>query len=90
MSALWPATAAAQQPICGARADFVRQLAEKYQEAPVGRGVNKRGYMVELFTSEDGTWSIMVSQANGFSCLVNVGEGWRNLDPPGPNLGRES
>lgn len=84
---LWPTMAAAQQPVCGDRTNLAKELAEKYQEFPVGRGVNTRSYMVELFTSESGTWTIMVSQVNGFACLVNAGEGWRRLRPPGPHLG---
>ena len=63
---------------------LIKQLAGKYQEYPAGRGLNTRGYMVELFTSENGTWTIMVSQVNGITCLVNAGQGWRALPPAAP------
>ncbi len=80
------ATAVAQEPICGDRTNLVKQLAEKYQEHPVGRGVNTRGYMVELLTGESGTWTIMVSQANGWACLVAAGEGWRLVPRTDPRM----
>ena len=87
MLALWPVPVAGQQPVCGDRANLIKQLVGKYQEYPVGRGVNTKGYMVELFTGENGTWTIMVSQVNGYACLVNAGEGWRDLPRQVPEEG---
>ncbi len=75
------APAYGQQPVCGTRADLAKQLTGKYQENPVGRGVNVRGHMIELFLSPTGTFTIMVSQANGYACLVIAGDGWRDIVP---------
>ena len=74
------AHAHAQTQLCGQRASVIGSLAEKYREAPVAVGVTSTGGIVEVLTTSDGaTWSIIVSNPNGTSCLVAAGEGWRAL-----------
>ncbi len=69
-----------QTQLCGQRASVIGSLAEKYREAPVAVGVTSTGGIVEVLTTSDGaTWSIIVSNPNGTSCLVAAGEGWRAL-----------
>ncbi len=66
--------------LCGQRASVIGRLGEKYREAPVAIGVTSTGGMVEVLTTGDGgTWTIIVSNPNGTSCLIAVGEGWRAL-----------
>ena len=70
---------AAAQSACSPRTDVVGHLAKKYGEAPVAIGVTNKGGLVEVLTSNDGnTWTIIVSQPNGTSCMVAAGEGWRS------------
>ena len=72
---------AAAQGACSPRTDVVGHLAKKYGEAPVAIGVTNKGGLVEVLTSGDGnTWTIIVSQPNGTSCMVAAGEGWRTKD----------
>jgi hypothetical protein len=69
---------AAAQTACSPRSDVVGHLAKKYGEAPVAIGVTNKGGLVEVLTTGDGnTWTIIVSQPNGTSCMVAAGEGWR-------------
>lgn len=73
-----PAQTQAQQ--CDQRARVIGHLAQKYQETPVAIGVTTSGGMVEVLTTGDGgTWTIILSNPNGTSCLVAAGEGWRAL-----------
>ncbi len=66
--------------LCDRRAKIIGGLAEKYREAPVAIGVTSTGSMVEVLTTGDGgTWTIIVSNPNGTSCLIAAGEGWRAL-----------
>ena len=75
-----PAQGPAQSRLCDQRARVIGHLAQKYQEAPVAIGVTASGGMVEVLTSSDGgTWTIILSNPNGTSCLVAAGEGWRAL-----------
>ena len=72
---------AAAQSACNPRNDVVGHLAKKYGEAPVAIGVTSKGGLVEVLTTGDGnTWTIIVSQPNGTSCMVAAGEGWRTKD----------
>jgi len=77
---LYPTSTLAQTQQCDQRSKVVDLLAQKYKEAPVAIGVTTSGGMVEVLTSGDGgTWTIILSNPNGTSCLVAHGEGWRNL-----------
>ena len=72
--------APAQAQQCDQRARVIGHLAQKYKEAPVAIGVTSTGGMVEVLTTGDGgTWTIILSNPNGTSCLVAAGEGWRAL-----------
>ncbi len=66
--------------LCDRRANIIGSLAEQYREAPVAIGVTSTGGMVEVLTTGDGTtWTIIMSNPNGISCLIAAGEGWRAL-----------
>jgi hypothetical protein len=66
--------------LCDQRASIIGSLGAKYREAPVAIGVTSTGGIVEVLTTSDGaTWSIIVSNPNGTSCLIAAGEGWRAL-----------
>lgn len=74
------APAQAQQQQCDERTKVLGHLANKYQEAPVAIGVTSSGGLVEVLSTGDGnTWTIIVSNPNGTSCLLAAGEGWRAI-----------
>ena len=65
---------------CDQRAKVLGHLAQKYHEAPIAVGVTSSGGIVEVLTTGDGhTWTIILSNPNGTSCLIAAGEGWRTL-----------
>ncbi len=70
------ATAAAET-LCGSREIVMRQLASEYQEAPVGIGLASNGAVVELLTSSNGTWTLLVTTPRGPTCLMGTGEAWQ-------------
>ena len=76
------AAAAEEQdsPVCAPRAQLLDQLSSRFKEVPVAIGLSSSGSLVEVLTSDNGsTWSIMVSQPNGSSCLVAAGEAWEEV-----------
>jgi len=73
------APANAQQTICGERGDVASKLMERYKEAPTSMGLANSGSMVEIFSSDDGTFTIVMTHPNGMSCLVAAGEGWEKV-----------
>lgn len=70
-----PATAAEQ---CAPRADMIKALGEKFRENPTALGVVNPNVIVEVFVSDQGTWTILASDTGGQSCVVSVGEGWES------------
>lgn len=75
-------SAASAQAVCGKREDIVKQLEEKYGETRNGMGVQQGRGVVEVYSSaETGSWTILVTNARGMSCLMAAGEAWENEDP---------
>ena len=71
----------AAQRMCGERAKLADFLKKKYQEAPIGLGVGGSGKTVyEVFTSQKGTWTVMMTMTTGKSCIMATGHSWRDDD----------
>ena len=74
------ATAAAVQAqgaVCNDRDAALEVLKTRYAEAPVAMGVDAKGRLLEVLTDEAGTtWTIIVTQPGGASCIVATGEDW--------------
>jgi hypothetical protein len=84
--ALAASPVAAQQ--CADRQTVVDHLGgERFNEAPTGRGVSN-GHMVEVWVSATGTWTVVVTSANGQTCMVASGHAWEAVEPSAaaPNL----
>jgi hypothetical protein len=77
-------------PVCGKRDDVVAQLSEKYKEAPVGIGLASNGGLIELLAANNGTsWTLIITLANGPTCLVATGHDWQSKQtavPDGPSI----
>ncbi len=55
-------------------------MQKNLEEQVVGRGLTQEGKaMFELFTSEIGTWTLIVTDTEGNSCIIANGEGWFEL-----------
>jgi len=66
--------------ICAPRAHLLDQPSSRVRKVPVAFGLSNSGSLIEVLTSDNGsTWTIMVSQPSGSSCLVAAGEGWDEL-----------
>lgn len=69
--------AMAQQPMaCGERDSVLAQLKDKFQESPTGMGMTRAGAVMELMTSDEGSWTLMLSFPNGRTCLIATGDQW--------------
>ena len=74
---------AVAQGLCMPREKIVEMLDTRYAEAPVARGLDSGGRLVEVFSSNDGaTWSLLLTAPNGMSCLMAEGQGWSALQGP--------
>ncbi|HWA41744.1 MAG TPA: hypothetical protein VHA10_00930 [Hypericibacter adhaerens] len=73
-----PLAARADDPACGHRTDVIKELSERYKEAPVAVGLASNGSLLEVLSSNAGTtWTIIVTSPDGTSCLVAAGEDWQ-------------
>ncbi|MCV3238922.1 hypothetical protein [Mesorhizobium sp. ZC-5] len=61
---------------CGSRDEIVKKLSEEFKETPQSVGVVNQDAVVEVFVSENGTWTIIASDTDGKSCVLSSGEGW--------------
>jgi len=66
-------------PICGARDDMLTKLASDYREQPASVALTSDGQLLEVLRSDSMmTWSILITNPNGVTCLVATGEGWQD------------
>lgn len=75
------ATAQSTAKACAKRTDAVTHLASKYEEAPVAIGIANNGGVLEVLSSEKGSWTILVTMPNGVSCMLATGQSWEALEP---------
>ncbi len=76
------ASPALAQAICQPRSAFVEHLKEKYDEQPLAYGLNNDGRLVEVFGSPGGkTWTMIITDTRGLSCVVTSGENWQKAAP---------
>ena len=75
-------------PTCAPREALSRHLAERFDEARVGVGTAMGGSrMVEVYASDGGSWSIVVTDPRGISCFMATGQDWEALDEARPAAG---
>lgn len=68
-------SAAHAQSVCGARDSIISQLKQKYGETRQSLGLQQGRGVVEIFASvETGSWTILVTDTRGHSCLMAAGE----------------
>jgi hypothetical protein len=68
---------------CGPRDAMIKELGSTFNEKPTGRGLMLEGAMLELFTSPEGTWTVLITNPNKTSCLATAGEAWEPVEGKG-------
>ncbi|MEQ9642089.1 MAG: hypothetical protein RIM84_18845 [Alphaproteobacteria bacterium] len=75
--------AAHAQRVCAPTAEIAQQLENKFEEQAVGRGLTPGGdAMFELFVSNSGSWTVLISDPSGRSCVFAVGDNWHGTPLP--------
>lgn len=63
----------------------MQRLADRYGESPQSVGLAANNQIIEVFASDDGTWSVLLTRADGVTCLMASGTHFETLMrlPPG-------
>lgn len=64
---------------CADRSKIVERLDSGYSEKPVAMGLAVNGSIVEIFASNQGSFTIVATQPSGVSCILVTGESWEGL-----------
>ncbi len=84
-------SAPAQAQNCAPRERVLERLARSYGETRQSVGLGANNAMVEVFASPDsGTWTILVTTAEGITCLVASGEAFEALAEALPAKGNDA
>jgi len=65
--------------VCGDRATIIASLKKTYSETPVSIGLASNGAVIEILASPTRTFTIILIQPNGLSCVMAAGENWQDL-----------
>lgn len=77
------AAAPAGAQTCDNRDRVVGQLEEVYDENMVAAGMHDGQHLVELWATEDGrTWTLLLSRADGHTCILASGADWTGYIVP--------
>ena len=70
---------------CGEYETIIKNLAAKYDEAPVSMGVTANGTLLQVLASPDGeTWTVLLIHPTGISCITATGEHWEAVPLANP------
>lgn len=69
-----------QDLACGSREEMTERLKQTFGEAQTGLGLVSAAQVLEVWSSEEtGTWTILMTDTDGKSCLVAAGESWKTV-----------
>jgi hypothetical protein len=66
-------------PQCGNHDKIVEVLGDKFKETRRVMGVVNSKAVMEIFMSPQGTWTMMITDTSGLSCITASGEEWQDV-----------
>ena len=82
------ASPASAQMLCGTHADIINALEKDYDERKTASGLSDGGVLIELYTSERNTWTLLFTVPGGPTWVLSGGDNWEGVPPAKPQ--RES
>lgn len=64
---------------CGKHDDVAKALNAKFKETRRIMGVINARAVMEIFMSQQGTWTMLVTDTNGIACITASGEEWQEV-----------
>lgn len=62
--------------VCAPREDLVSQLGFQFDERQKAVGLLGEQAVMEVYASDQGSWTILTTDIEGNSCIIAAGEGW--------------
>ena len=70
------------QEACLERQNAISKLQNRYGENISARGLASNGKaMIELLTSQDGSWTMLITTTDGRTCIFGSGHDWMVVEP---------
>ena len=66
-------------PQCGNHDKIVNVLGNKFKETRRVMGVVNSKAVMEIFMSAQGTWTMVITDTSGISCITASGEEWQDV-----------
>ncbi len=63
---------------CGPHKKLTKALTGKYKESRKGLGLVASRRVMEVFVSESGSWTLVMTDLNGVSCIIAAGHSWED------------
>ena len=79
LSSLPVPAATAQDTPCAERTNIVDTLDSQYKESPRAIGLVSKEAVLEVFVSDTGTWTVVVTDPKGVSCVLAAGQSWEEI-----------
>jgi hypothetical protein len=73
------ARAETPRELCSSHDAVMQTLNRKFAEKTVSMGLANNGTVVEVLSSPDGSWTIVMTAPNGVTCLLAAGDHWQSL-----------
>lgn len=71
--------AAAQMFNCAEHSKVVEFLGSHYSETLVAVGLINEGAILEVYVAASGSWTMLVTNVSGRSCVVFAGQNWETV-----------
>jgi hypothetical protein len=77
------------RPGCMPASQAPKFMAEKFQEGRIAAALGADNSLVEIYTSDKGTWTLIVTKpdGSGMACMVASGDTWTDIAPAIPQSG---
>jgi hypothetical protein len=82
---LCPEAAGAQAVVnCADRAQVIEFLARQHAEKQAAVGMINQQAVMELYAADTGSWTLIITDVSGRSCVILAGKSWETIIPVGP------
>ena len=65
---------------CAPHATIAKALQNKHKEVPNAYGIMGSNFIIEVYVSNEGNWTVVRTDRAGTACIVATGHSWETLN----------